>query len=71
MKLWIARDKDESLYIYAERPKLNEVNNQWYCTLGCFNCQLDESMLPELTFENSPQEIELKLKNELSFEEME
>lgn len=58
MKLWIARDKDESLYMYAERPKLNEAKNQWYCTLGCFNCQLDEIMFQELTFENSPQEAE-------------
>ena len=58
MKLWIARDKDsDELYLYKQKPTL---------TNGCFfydndSWEIDEENFPEVTFENSPQEVELKL----------
>ena len=58
MNLWIARDKDGSLYLYYEKPKkcrsifLCDVNNGMW---------LDRNKFPEVTFENSTREIELKL----------
>ena len=66
MKLWIARDKDGGLYLYNYEPHKNE-------SLGRFTCgiksngkwseeyELNSQLLPEITFENSPQEVELKL----------
>lgn len=58
MNLWIARDKDGSLYLYRKKP---------YKCRGLFICDmgngmwLDKTQFPEVTFENSPREIELKL----------
>ena len=57
-KLWIARDKNGELYGYNVRPyKINSsfqhFRGNWY--------KLDDELFPEVTFENSPQEVELKL----------
>jgi hypothetical protein len=62
MKLWIARDKSGFLGIYKEKPtwgksfvQIEDWNN------GVFMGYLDNNEFPEVTFENSPQEVELKL----------
>ena len=65
MKLWIARDIDGNLCLYDKKPKLSEeIGGIWVCS------QYDELVkvtvlpseyFPEVTFENSPQEIEIKL----------
>ena len=64
MKFWIARDPDGSLWMYDDEPILSKYGwgvrhkndsetkpakalHDWY--------------FPEVTFENSPQEVELKL----------
>ena len=57
MKLWIARDECGSLWIHRGRPKL-ETNGCW---ISDDFWQLEERDFPEVTFENSPQEVELKL----------
>ena len=63
MKLWIARDSDNSLWLYQNKPELREngisVKKYWFCIGGCW--QLDEDFLPSVTFENSPQQVEIKL----------
>lgn len=67
MKLWIARDndKDGSLCLYDKKPKLSEeVEGLWVCSQ--YDMLVDVIVLPpkyfpEITFENSPQKIELKL----------
>jgi hypothetical protein len=71
MKHWIARDKDGCLYLYNYKPCKNE-------TLGRFTCcikpdgewsdeyELNSHLFPEVTFENSPQQIELKLVDNAS-----
>ena len=62
MKLWIARDNDGSLYLYDQRPVLNTlINEVWECTKFGNWYDIDNSLFPEVTFENSPQQIELKL----------
>lgn len=61
MKLWIARDKDGFIGLYQERPtwiKVNQFIEDWY---GAFMGHLSSSSFTEVTFENSPQEVELKL----------
>lgn len=74
MKLWIARDEDGDLFLYNQKPSILKTGvDPW----DCFQApnkeflSIPNELFPEITFENSPQEVELKLKNELSFEEME
>lgn len=60
MKFWIARDKDNDLYLYPSKPRKGDYR---------FTCgyvyedyiNLNSDLFPEVTFENSPQEVELKL----------
>ena len=59
MRLWIARDKDGLLYLYDHTPEKRGEYFQTYA--GYEDMPLDERMFPEVTFENSPQEVELKL----------
>ena len=57
MKLWIARDKDGLIYLYMKRPYLitHYFDNKYL--IG----EIYKDSFPEVTFENSPQEVELKL----------
>jgi hypothetical protein len=61
MKLWIARDKDNTLSLYKEKPVIH--CDSYYDTKEYYEEEmfLDKSCFPEVTFENSPQEVELKL----------
>lgn len=58
MKMWICRDADGSLALYEREPNL-VVGQVW--TGGC-SIWLNPSEYPEVTFENSPMEVELVLK---------
>jgi hypothetical protein len=63
MKLWIARDKNNALGLYTVEPTLYD--NKYYD--GTYQSQmidLDENLFPEVTFENSPQQVEIKLVKE-------
>lgn len=60
MKLWIARDKDGYLYLYDKKP-IQEKDYFDSNTKGQYNTLLHSSYFPEVTFENSPKEVELKL----------
>ena len=61
MKLWIARDRDNSLWLFEEKPFLK--CGVWRvdpnCNIGLY--EVDKYFLPEVTFDNSPQQVELKL----------
>ena len=67
MKLWIARDKDKSLsisnhkLIYAGLVQGWIPPKEYYNDNYSFHVYIDDKLFPEVTFENSPQEIELKL----------
>ena len=60
LSVWIARDKNGELYLYKSEP--------WRCKEdknGHFDCDemllpMDEDMYPEITWENSPKEFNLK-----------
>ena len=76
MKLWIARDKhipdgtfpypegfNGELYLYGSEPDIKKNvarEGIWTCKREEF-IELDYKLFPEVTFENSPQEVELKL----------
>ena len=58
MKLWAARDLSEELILFKEKPSYNKRIKLW------LDCGLPVGRLrgfPEITFENSPQMVEVKL----------
>lgn len=63
-QLWIARDKDYSLFLYSAKPNKNgnrfigEIDEDDYYALSI---QLKKGLFPEVTFENSPQEVGIVL----------
>lgn len=63
MKLWIARDADETLCLYTTKPwkriATEYHNNDFDCDDEFMN--IDNRLFPEITFENSPQLVEVKL----------
>ena len=63
MKLWIARDKSGDLCLFRKKPiyrySYNFKHEDWFD--GDFLTVIDSKSFPEITFENSPQEVELKL----------
>lgn len=61
MKFWIARDRDGMLYLYEGEPKLAYSNAPYFDITDGRCYELPLSLFPEVTFENSPQEIEIKL----------
>ena len=59
MALWIARDSDGELKLYDNHPM---IMSGWFAPQRGFDSlELDEQLFPEVTFENSPQQVELKL----------
>lgn len=61
MKLWIARDiEGDKLHLFPGEPHFKlfwwNYQNQ--------KIEIDKNMFPEVTFENSPQQVELKLVKE-------
>ena len=61
MKLWVARDKDGNLYLYEMEP----IRAFDYFYSSYTSIEIDENLFSEVTFENSPQEVELKLVSEI------
>lgn len=59
MKLWIARDKDDILRLFETKPFLNINNIDWDSDDDYL--VIDEILFPEVTFENSPQMVEIEL----------
>lgn len=71
MKMWIARRKSNKLYMFFERPHLTNDGKQWFVLEnvpdnGVFadtGIKIDEDKFPEVTYENSPMEVEVSLIN--------
>lgn len=57
--LWIARDKDNSLFIYEEKPYKKD-DEIFACEGFSDYWQLAEELYPEVTFENSPKQLIIK-----------
>ena len=65
MKCYIARDCDGSLWMFkGQKPKKNEYG--FFASKYGNYVELDNTWFPEVTFENSPQEVELKLAKKLA-----
>lgn len=71
--MWIARDKNGELYLYPQKPIKNEewgVYSENTEAEGIFMIgrdvmysfiQLDANLYPEVTWENSPKELVIKM----------
>lgn len=58
MNLWIARDERfDNLYLYKSKPVLE--GDIWFSE--DYSYTIDNLLFPEVTFENSPQQVEIKL----------
>ena len=64
-KLWASHDKSDSahtVWLYAEKPALNTTNDSYHASMNDMRGCIDECLMSELTFENSPKEIEITIK---------
>lgn len=63
--IWIARDKDGSLFASKRKPVRVSCKEYWSVadTLDCF-CELESHWFPELTWESEPIELVIKVKEE-------
>lgn len=63
MKLWMARDEGGSLHLFKNyKPYCS--NGKWFNLKnmgGWYIGEIERNLFSEVTFENSPQEVELKL----------
>ena len=77
-KLWVARDKNGYLYLYNNKPirtkEGTEFENDYdsgyvdsiykdYLEIDKGYIEIDSELFPEVTWENSPQQVKLTLVN--------
>ena len=55
--VWVARDADNSLWIYTTKPVKSD--GMFHCSAAGEMFQIDDSVYPEITFENSPVKVKL------------
>lgn len=63
MKLWIARDSDGTLWLHENKPEVRDhptLNLKWWYQDG-EQYEITEIFMPQVTFETSPQQVEIKL----------
>lgn len=58
--LWIARDKDNSLFIYSKKPIKYDNFYNYDIEDDLDSTSIPEELYPELTFENSPKQLIIK-----------
>lgn len=59
--MWIARDKDGGLFMYSMFPV--QIDDWFYSQPGDnFTGSICDELFPEITFENSPKEVEIIIK---------
>ena len=64
MKLWIARDENGELCLFDDKPTISVSKTRWLSPANVEFMLLDSTLLPEVTFENSPQKVRLELVKE-------
>lgn len=62
MSTWVARDKNGALYLYDKKPTLGtskETDKEGvFFVMNGNSCQIGHYFFPEVTYDNSPQEVE-------------
>lgn len=71
LSVWIARRKSGNLYLFFEKPYITDNSQRWHIvkdynhtTLVDTGIKIDKTKYPEITWENSPKEFELKAVEE-------
>ena len=71
LSVWIARRKSGNLYLFFEKPYITDNSQRWHIvkdynhtTLVDTGIKIDKTKYPEVTWENSPKEFELKAVEE-------
>lgn len=59
--MWIARNSYGTIKLFSIRPKYNEALDEWQGR-PFEEIELSNSSFPEVIYENSPVEVELKIK---------
>lgn len=68
--MWVARNKDERLFIFIDKPKRSKINNWWEVDtqntlLRDDDClEIYGELFPNLRWEDNPIEVELVRKEE-------
>lgn len=57
--LWIARDKNNYLFLYEQEPIIED-GEMFGCDEYSDYWQIPEELYPEITFENSPKQLIIK-----------
>lgn len=70
MKIWIAANENGKLNLFVDRPArmFDRWRKEGYWAGSYGALELPASKFPEVTFENSPMEVELKLVNNVQGE---
>ena len=63
MKFWIARDLDGTLGLLDGDKKPKPILGEWMPNKNYYS--IDRRLFSEVTYENSPQEVEIKLINKI------
>ena len=63
MDFWIARNKDGELFIHNEEP-IRMICEKDYVFAGGNALYVDKKLYPQVTFENSPQRVQLIIQKE-------
>ena len=61
MKMWIARDESGAIFVHRHKPEQRKYDRQGIVWESTDYWQLYHRDFPEVTFENSPMEVELVL----------
>lgn len=62
MKLWICRNDGGTLELHQRKPSISKVTGRPMWIDGGFVGFIFNDLFPEVTLENSPQEVELTIK---------
>lgn len=62
---WIARDKNNQLFCFFQKPHKSKYYNVWECIEGCYsdNQEIDSNLFPQVKWEDEePTKVELIIK---------
>lgn len=60
--MWVARDKDGGLFLYASKPSCDEMEGFWWVENMEEMFFLPPGFLPEIRWEDGPEEVVLEIK---------
>ena len=59
---YVARDKDEEIYLYQEKPKYDDDSESWYSALSMINITGHFPEFDNMSYTDEPIKVEIKLE---------